>query len=55
VETKRPHLLDQEPRDVALLAGDARDAQHLFEEGDGVEVWLGHEILYVTGLTQSHL
>ena len=47
VEAKRPHLVDQEVRDLALLAGHAGDAQHLLEQGDRVEVGLGHCVLCV--------
>ena len=46
VKAQRLHLLDQEARDLALLAGDAGDAQHLLEEGDRVEIWLSHCVLY---------
>jgi hypothetical protein len=49
VKSQRLHLLDQEARNLALLAGDAGDAQHLLQECDRIEIWLGHRILYRNG------
>src|SRR6266540_3887924 len=46
-QAKRAHLPDKIVGHRALLAGDAGDAQGLFEKSNGVEVWSSHDILTV--------